>query len=398
MSLRERLGIRIGDSAASRNKPRRQLFFERFGFLDNPFPPASQPRGHQHMPTDADKIIESRLQVFVRQNTTQALVVVGTQGTGKTNLLEYYQRELSDIFSEDTSNYIVRYYPDPEPDFSSVVRRIMQEFGSEFLKRIGEALAKKEEEEAKFLLRKIHNPELRLAFKNLASSNIDERDTLAELLLEHLTGLRVFKRHAEALGIHFRLETTEAKTNALRDLIVLSGELGVFNALYLFLDELEKQGTQPQPVIVKYLSSIRALIDALPNKMFLLIAMSTDARSRYSEMFPALSSRLAEPITLAPVSGVLEANSLIDFYLRIAKKETIDSEEIKNWTQGSEELIVRNEVSEIYELLKNKSEKMGIRGGVTQRQLLNAVFERVEVRFLRSDRRDEAVLLGSVGL
>ena len=94
----------------------------------------------------------------------------------------------------------------------------------------------------KDLRSRIRNPELRVAFIKLGETIADNRENTAELMLEYLMGLRVFKRHTEALGVHFRLDTTESKTIALHDLITLSSELNIFQEMYLFLDELEKHG------------------------------------------------------------------------------------------------------------------------------------------------------------
>lgn len=367
MSLRDRLGL--DDNAVSPN--RRRLLYERYGVLENPFPPATQPMGHAHLPTVADLLIEGRLKTFLNEKNTQAVVVEGTQGTGKTNLLEYYKRELTDIFSDSRGFYIVRYYADPEPDFGAVVRRIMQEFGTDFLKRVAEKLASHEAAHRRELLTRIHNPELRRAFHRLANALPSEKELAAEYLLEYLMGLRVFKRHTEALGLHFRLDTTEAKTMALHDIVVLSRELECFEALFLFLDELEKQGSQPLPIIVRYLSTIRALIDALPRSMFLLLAMTPDARRRYMEMFPALASRLDQPVTLKPVENMDQALGLYHFYLDEGRKAAQSDNESVPWTQGHRDPLDRDQLLEVYSDLSRLSDRVGVRGGITQRQLLN---------------------------
>lgn len=377
MSLRERLGI----NEQTANPDRRRRLYERYGFLENPFPPASQPMGHPHLITPADEQIETRLKTFLHEKNTQAVVIEGTQGTGKTNLLEYYKRELTDIFSEESGYYIVRYYADPEPDFGAVVRRIMQEFGVEFVLRVANALSKQLTTRRTELLGKIHNPELRHAFSRLAVAPSDEKNISAEYLLEYLMGLRVFKRHTEALDVHFRLDTTEAKTMALHDLIVLSRELECFKALFLFLDELEKHGSQPLPVIIRYLSSIRALIDALPHSMFLLLAMTPDARRRYMEMYPALASRLDQPITLKPVENENQADALYKFYLEEARKEAESDDFVtKGWTAGKQVLLNKDEVQEIYENLSRQSGGVSVKGRVTQRQLLNIFHVNTEAK------------------
>ena len=107
----------------------RKILFNKFGVLENPFPSAGQPLGHPHLETNIDAKIDSAIQEFEDSHKTQVLVIEGTQGVGKTNLLNYYQIELEGVYQEDKTFYIIRYYPDPEPSFDAIIRRVFQEMG-----------------------------------------------------------------------------------------------------------------------------------------------------------------------------------------------------------------------------------------------------------------------------
>ena len=102
-------------------------------------------------------------------------------------------------------------------------------------------------------------------------------------------GLRVLNRHRDLLGVKFRLDTVESKTQAFRDIVYVSVELKILRGIFLLLDELEKQdySLSPTPVL-RYLSAIRALIDALPTNLFLMMALTPEARRRYFTMLQQL--------------------------------------------------------------------------------------------------------------
>ena len=120
-----------------------------------------------------------------------------------------------------------------------------------------------------------------------AGANGDLITERARLALEWFVGLRVLKRHREELGVSFRLDTAESRTRALRDILYVSEELGLLKGIFLLLDELEKQDySLSKTPVLRFLSAIRALIDALPRCRFLMLAMTPQARLRYFAMPP----------------------------------------------------------------------------------------------------------------
>jgi hypothetical protein len=378
MNLRDRLGI--DEQATAR---RQRNIYQRFGVIENPFPASSQPMGQPHMSTPAEAEIEVRLKRFLDDRNTQAVVVEGTQGLGKTNLLEYYKNELDAIFADQKGYYIIRYYADPEPDFSGVVRRIIQQFGTEHLIKISAELADKSEIERAAILADMRGQDTRHVFSRLADVAKQEgveRDTAAQLALEYLLGLRVFKRHTEALGVQFRLDTTESKTQAFHDLCYLSQKLGCLEAIFLFLDELEKQGGLPTQVTLRYLSAIRALIDALPKYLFLMLAMTTEAHRRYSYMLPALAGRLQTVVSLSPLVNSEEAVQLYRFYLDARREAAKSNSQVAAFgVPGGQEPFTEDEVNDIFSEIKRSSEKAGI-SGVTQRAFLDSLHRLAEPR------------------
>lgn len=377
MSLATKLGL-------SSLQIRVKKLYSRYGLLENPFPPASQSMGHPHMETPADDVIVQHIRSFLDEKKTQVLVVEGQQGYGKTNLLEYYKNELAVTFAEAEGYYIIRYYPDPEPDFGKVVQRIVQEFGTEHLKKLGEALAAKwnNAEERKKIVESIRGYETRQAFISLAEAaltpaNLDET---ARLLFEYLLGMRPLKSHVNALGVQFRLDTTESKTQALHDLIYLSNQMNCLEGLFLFMDELEKVGAFPLQQVVRYLSAIRALIDALPKHLFLLMAMTPAARDQYTRIFPALAGRLQEPLSLTALSSESEALHLYEFYVANGRTNAQKNLLTQDWISDFVPPLSTSQIKDIYAKISAEGRRRGD-PGVTPRAFLHSLHAQTEEVF-----------------
>lgn len=363
--FRERIGL--GVDAGPTNK--RDLF-EQYGLFVNPFPPASQPMGHPHRQVAADDEIESRLRAFVSDSVTQVLVVQGTQGLGKTNLLEHYQKALAEGLAEEDGYYIVRYLPDPEPSFGRVVRRLFQEFGVEGLLRLRQRWQDASAATVEEAFAGVRSPEVRTALTRLGTASEEGAGEAAILFLDFLTGSRVLKRHREVLGVSFRLDTTESMIQSLHDLVSFSSQIGHIRGIFLFIDELEKQGGLTARATTAYLYSIRALVDALPSHLFLVLAMTRDAKERYSEMLPALADRLGQVLELRHIQSSDEALDLAKFYVDNARESSLTSSLSKGLTPGDKAVLSLDAVRQAFFSLYEASTARA-RQGVTPRAFLD---------------------------
>jgi hypothetical protein len=187
--------------------------------------------------------------------------------------------------------------------------------------------------------------------------------------MEWLLGFRLLKLHREGLNVQFRLDTVESKTSALRDLIVISSRLNILNGIFLLLDEIEKQdGILGPTAIVRYLSAIRAIIDALPNHLFMMLAVTPDAMRRYSAALPAFRSRLQNQITLNPLKESIEAITLAEFYLQNAKSEA--QRQRGSDARGTLALLSETEMRNAFLRLQKLAERRGD-VGVRQREFLH---------------------------
>lgn len=359
MSLRERLRESKGDG--------RGRLYRRFGIFENPFPASNQTTDNPHYPLGVDKEAEDRIFAFLENGRSQVVVVAGTQGVGKTNFLNHCEAEIRDARRELDGYYVVRYLADPEASFDGTTRRLFEEMGVEHLDELAEALRGNDSpiEEAR-------GHDMRTVLHRLRKSS---DKSLVELMMEWLLGCRLLKAHRLALGVQFPLDTVESKTAALRDLVQVSSEAGVLQGIFLLLDELEKQGGVLGPrAISRYLSAVRAIVDALPRRLFLMIAITPDALERYSYVLPALRSRLENRIELSPLTKVEEAVKLARFYLHLARQEGRES---GAGEVGSEEIVGEGEVESFYRELESQAAKRGD-AGVRQREFLHRLHRAAE--------------------
>ena len=190
-----------------------------FGVLGNPFPTSNQTSGNPHYPIPEDDQAEERIEAFVRDGSSEVLVVVGTQGVGKTNFINHLEQEIRE--NELGGYYVVKYMADPEPSFDGTIRAVLQELGTGHLKSVVSALAASGEGAAE-VLAGVRSYDLRQALLALKKNGGDDG---YELCVEWLFGFRVFKAHREALGVNFRLHTVESRTAILRDYILLGAKL-----------------------------------------------------------------------------------------------------------------------------------------------------------------------------
>jgi hypothetical protein len=362
MSLRDRL------KSTTQKSPQHDPY-RRFGVLANPFPPASQTAGHPHNPSPADDEIANRIENFIKEHRSQVVVIEGTQGVGKTNLLNHWEIEIKDALGEIDGYYVIRYLADPEASFDSTLRRLFQELGVEFIEKLGAVLAANKD-----AIDEARNPEMRTAMRRLAEKPGDR--ARAMLFRDWLLGIRILKSHREELDIQFRLDTVESKTGALRDVVIVSSRVKLLEGIFLLLDELEKQsGVLGATAVVRYLSALRAIIDALPQHLFMMLAVTPDAMIRYSAALPAFRSRLLNPIVLQPLDGEDKALELARFYVDHARQQAETSH--GSTRAGTKELLSDSDIKAVFQQLRRTGERRAD-VGVRQREFLHALHDKAE--------------------
>ncbi len=359
MSLRDRL--RDSDDSGSADR-----LYKRFGIVANPFPASNQTSANPRRPLPADEEAEQRIVTFVRDHRSQVVVVSGTQGVGKTNFLIHFESEIRDVMAERGGVYLIRYLADPEASFEGTTRRLFEELGTEHLGTLVERL---KDDESPIAEARSHD--MRQALYRLIRADQPELD----LMLQWLLGLRLLKAHRQALGVQFRLDTVESKTAALSDLVQVSGRAGVLDGIFLLLDELEKQdGVLGPTAVVRYLSAVRSVVDALPERLFLMIGITPDALRRYSVALPALRGRLQNRIELEPLQDADEAWELAKFYMESARRSA--ETEGRRAVDG-QWIVTRGDAIGDFDRLYGRATRRGD-AGVRQREFLHELHMRAE--------------------
>ncbi len=368
MSLRERLR-KVGDGGTTAH------LYDKFGVLANPFPASNQTSDNPHQVLDADAEAERRVVTFFRDGRSQVVVVEGTQGVGKTNFLNHFESEIRSVVGDRSGYYVVRYLADPEASFEGTTRRLFEELGPDHLGRLAERL-----QEDGSPVEEARGYDMRTALRRLG---VHRDEGARDLMMQWLLGLRLLKVHRQTLGVQFRLDTVESKTAALRDIVQVSGKAGVLNGIFLLLDELEKQdGVLGPTAVVRYLSAVRAVVDALPERLFLMIAVTPDALLRYSAALPALRGRLQNRIKLGPLKNVDEAIGLEQFYMDSARRRAGHS---RHGDGGRSPILRKADVEECYEDLRRRAERRGD-VGARQREFLHELHVLAE-RVLQNESR-----------
>lgn len=362
MSLRDRI-------LSSQATPR--VSWGTYGVTGNPFPSTTQSRTNVHCPIPADKYLEDRVVKFFESHQSQVLSVVGTQGVGKTNFLNYIEKDLQDVCVDLKHHYFVRYIADPEPSFDGLLRTIFQELGLDHLATLARQVAN---HPAKLDCARSYD--LRSALARLSED--PEDSDLLSACLDWLLGSRLLDYHRSRLQVSFRLDTVESRMTVLRDYVAVSANLGILGGIFLLLDELEKRdGVSVPRSVVGYLSALRVIIDALSNHLFLIIAVTPDAILRYSTALPALRSRLEDQIKLSPLMSMDDGFRLAEFYVEESRDASVPDAD--SATRG---LLGRNDVERVFELLAGRAKGRGD-SGVPQREFLNCLHTLVKERMVR---------------
>ena len=373
MSLRERM---LGASWNAR-----QLrMYRRYGVLDNPFPFAGQPTRAARLEDAVDDAVVDRFRRFEEGgHASQVVTIAGTQGAGKASLLDYYEGQFRDYFRGRISYFVIRHQPD---SVDSALTTILRTLGQRHLESIGRDLARSSDAESTAAKEPARYHDIGIVLDRLerAGASEDRLVECARLAWEWLQGAPASKRYREALGVGFPLDTVESRTQALRDVISVSLRLRLLKGIVLLIDELEKQDySLSKTPVLRFLLSIRELIDALPKRLFLMLAMTPTARRRYFAMIPAMAGRLQDIITLPPLAEPPEAERLFEFYLQRGRETAGSNPRVQGETQGTSMPFGAGELTDMFYKLRDRSEQRGTEG-VTPREYLHRLHQEWEQR------------------
>ena len=380
-SLRERI---LGAAAGAW-----QLrMYRRYGVLDNPFPVAGQPAGPPRLEDAADAAVAGRFRRFEEGgHVSQAVVIEGAPGAGKAALLDHYEEQFRDYCGGRGAYYVIRHQP--APAVSWLLYTILRSL--DHMEKIGRKLALCGAAESREVKECAQSPDVRIVLDSLAHAAESDARLVqcARLARAWIAGRRVAERHHAALGVSSRLFRLDARMQALRDVVSVGARLRLVDGIVLLIDELEQPvyslGRMP---VLRSLVPVRELIEALPERLFLMMAMTPRARERYFALLPKLAGRLQDRIPLSPIMYPLEAERLSEFYVARAREAAQSSPMAAGEDQGASELFGAAEVKRIFRRLRDRSEARGTEG-VTPRDFLHTLNQEWESRVRPDTAADE---------
>ena len=136
--------------------------------------------------------------------------------------------------------------------------------------------------------------------------------------------------------------------------------------------------------MLRFLVPMIALIEALPERLFLMVAMTPQARERYFTFLPEMERLLQDSISLSPIMYPREADRLFEFYVSRAREAAQSSPMMAREVPGASEMFDAAEVKRMFRRMRDRSEERGIEG-VTPRDFLHTLHEEWENR-VRADR------------
>ena len=219
----------------------------------------------------------------------------------------------------------------------------------------------------------------------------------ARLARSWIAGAPVTERHRAVLGVRSRRYELDTRMRALRDAVYVSARLRLLDGIVLLIDELEKPGHSlaREPVLLSLVPMI-ALLEALPERLFLMVAMTPKARERNLMLlederhllgvgFGGQQERwLQDRVSLSPIMYPREADRLFEFYVSRAREAAQSSPMMAGEDPGTSEMFGAAEVKSLFRRMRERSEKRGIEG-VTPRDFLHTLHEEWENR-IRADR------------
>lgn len=275
---------------------------EGYGLSQNPFPLTPDYRvtnwaGRDEIKTRMRDVVLSVLATDT--GLSEFVVMLGTYGAGKTHALRYFSTIINEV-EKDAFKSIAIYVPKvqvaPKISFLSIYFQIMQELGLDFIKELSEELKVKVkaaadelggelprseekallEEDQNFFVKQVLNsiPKEDRPIVSLLISYADGDDKVGKYLYE---GKPVIPNTDFTQQINTDYMATKVLSCLFRAMTISIGEQEpVYNAVQLFIDEVEDIIEAKSAEQLAFWQSIRELFNRLPYRFALILAFSAD--------------------------------------------------------------------------------------------------------------------------
>lgn len=339
MKFSERIEQALEASSKKVLKEKLPSIYEKFGYLDNPFPTKSYPIWKRfYNQKEVKEAFEKELINYIegdQKNTT--FFLLGGNRIGKTHFLKHHCLELENTFRKKGN-----------PDFPPIFTKASS---GNFLQNYRDIILQlnrhyedttKEEFFLQFLnyikdkpdfINNMPKNDLRRALKHSQSSVpkqkafIETEDFVGRypIFLKWLENATLEKREKQSIGVFSPLKTSSSSIYVLKQIIKIGRTIGLVKGIIVFLDEFEViWPTVRADRRLRYFQDLREFIDELPNGLFLIVAMTEDTEHKLKEEYPALYGRISSPTrqyNLNLIQGTKDACEYANYFLEEARRE-----------------------------------------------------------------------------
>jgi len=253
----------------------------------NPFPQVAIPQRESliYDPNGEIAYLVKYIENTINSNKTAVISIVGGYGLGKTHILKYLN------FVARNKGYLSVFITSPGKSFLKIYRSIAQEYVKLNHNPI-----------------KLNDPYLHKAIKEITSNGKN-----SSIAINWVLGFRISSKLREKLGLAFNIDEEKGLEYSR---ILLESLAQLYRGIVLLIDELEHLLALPVSQRTKYLNYLRELIDNLPSRTMLAIALTPAFWDEIYTINPALARRLSSYILYLRNLKRTEVKAFLDLYVK----------------------------------------------------------------------------------
>ena len=302
--------------------------YEEHYLLKNPFPRKGEPAFI--VCTDQEEIKEEFISILGNFSPeAKRLRINGTNGAGKTNILNYFElltneaRERGHI--EDIYPIYVR---DPGESYFEIHRQIVEQLSALFLETLLETI----QSDPSHLAPLQPVSELSMGIQALlpagAITFLPQQQRKNVIFVRWLQGGKLTVADKKELTFNgwspSDITSTSLAIRFLNDFLFMLREFDLCNGIVLLFDEFEVIfQILPRARQSRYAQDLRHLLDTLTESVLFVIATVPDPKDL--SQYPAIERRLEDPFGLKPISNLQLANEFVLEYLNRGRDEYEDA-------------------------------------------------------------------------
>jgi hypothetical protein len=398
--LRSRMGNR-------RRPDQIDSFFDDYGLLGNPFPPARIiiPEVIHNQQSAKEGVAQAIIEVMEQAPGRRALGIVGGTGVGKTHFLRHTQYAFQALCRDTDKKFIIVETQAGSAGIMDLVKLTYEQADLlcresrqlDFLSTIVNNLSDSSGNE---ILEGLHSDELRRAITttleqareentfDLFPFNIERLTRLTEPLRRWLVGSSMNATECRRLGVYSRINTSSVAVKMLSEMLTLACRMNIIHGMLLCVDEVESLFARDlsKAKIQAYVQDLRFLHDESMKEnvgysLLMLSAATELGANRLADVNFAVFQRLGFDdslrVKLNPISKFTEARDLAKAYLEYGQNKWKDEYPKKKAKRNTYDLIAEDEIEKIFAELSKSAKKEGAEL-VSQASLLQAFHKKVE--------------------